>query len=428
MSQIAYADEPRINPLDVVERLATGNDWSFERASDDEITILVTGRWTDYQLSYTWMGDIEALHLACAFDLKVPERRRAEVQALISLINEQLWVGHFDLWIKEGIVMFRHALVLAGGVEASGQQCEALLVTALDTCERYFTAFQFVVWAGKTAREALDAAMFETSGEAYPPCHAPQKRGIQYAERRSRSSRRLTGSAVTRMMTAETMAARKKQPSALILGTPGPGRRRQDGRRHARGLAGARLDRARSWCSNRSHQRRQGASPPRVSINPKGKSAVAALVIAVKPQTAPAALPVLAPYAGKGTLALSIMAGRTLGTLQGHLRDEQYERVQRGRRDQHVVGGLEEDSCATCRRWRTGRCDCSPRASRRAPEWRWPSRASSAETLSGRDPRLRHQGGVPIRLMMNAGWKFDMPQLASPAPTASACSAPNCNS
>ena len=117
MSLTSYADEQRINPLDVVERLATGNDWSFERASDDEITILVTGKWTDYQLSYTWMGDIEALHLACAFDLKVPERRRAEVQALISLINERLWVGHFDLWTKEGIVMYRHALVLAGGVK-----------------------------------------------------------------------------------------------------------------------------------------------------------------------------------------------------------------------------------------------------------------------------------------------------------------------
>ena len=37
---------------------------------------------------------------------------------------------------------------------------------ALDTCERYFQAFQFVVWAGKSAAEALDATMFETSGEA----------------------------------------------------------------------------------------------------------------------------------------------------------------------------------------------------------------------------------------------------------------------
>src|SRR5665811_1193010 len=113
MPLIAYADEPRINPLDVVERLAAGNDWSFERASDDEITILVTGKWTDYQVSYTWMGDIEALHLACAFDLKVPERRRGEVQTLISMINERLWVGHFDLWTTEGILMFRHALVLS---------------------------------------------------------------------------------------------------------------------------------------------------------------------------------------------------------------------------------------------------------------------------------------------------------------------------
>ena len=166
MPQIAHSEQPRTNPLDVVERIAAVNDWSFERAGDDEITMLVGGKWSDYQVSFTWMHDIEALHLACAFDLKVPERRRAEVQTLISLINERLWVGHFDLWTKEGIIMYRHALVLAGGMEASGKQCEALLGTALDTCERYFTAFQFVVWAGKTAKEALEAAMFETSGEA----------------------------------------------------------------------------------------------------------------------------------------------------------------------------------------------------------------------------------------------------------------------
>ena len=117
-------------------------------------------------MSFTWMNDIEALHLACAFDLKVPERRRSEVQQLIALINEQLWVGHFDLWVQDGLVMYHHALVLAGGVEASGRQCEALLATALDACERYFPAFQFVVWAGKPAREALDAAMFDTQGQA----------------------------------------------------------------------------------------------------------------------------------------------------------------------------------------------------------------------------------------------------------------------
>lgn len=166
MSLTELTADLRSNPLDVVEQLASGNDWSFEREGDDEITILIAGKWTDYQVSFTWMDELEALHLACAFELKVPERRRVEVQQLIASMNEQMWVGHFDLWSKDGMVMFRHALVLAGGLEPSNDQCKAVIGTALDSCERYFPAFQFVLWAGKSAREALDATMFETSGEA----------------------------------------------------------------------------------------------------------------------------------------------------------------------------------------------------------------------------------------------------------------------
>src|SRR5262249_50129079 len=166
MSLIELAGERRMNPLDVVERVAAVNEWSFERSGDDEITISIAGRWTAYQVAFTWMDDIEALHLACAFDLKVPERRRTAELAVISQVNEQLWLGHFDLWRQDGVVMFRHALILAGGVEASGRQCEVLLDAAIDACERYYQAFQFVVWAGTPAREAMDASMFETSGEA----------------------------------------------------------------------------------------------------------------------------------------------------------------------------------------------------------------------------------------------------------------------
>jgi hypothetical protein len=166
MSLIETTQDLAENPLDVVEHMAAGNNWPFERASDDEIGLAVTGRWTNYQVSFTWMSDIEALHLACAFDMKVPEQRLPHVQQLIAMINEQLWIGHFDVWMQNGMVMFRHALVLAGGVTASGRQCEAVLGTALDSCERYFPAFQFAIWANKSPREAMDAAMFETAGEA----------------------------------------------------------------------------------------------------------------------------------------------------------------------------------------------------------------------------------------------------------------------
>ena len=166
MALIDIREQTRANPLEVVEHMASTNDWSFERAGEDEITILVRGKWTDYQVSFTWMSDIEALHLACAFELKVPQARRNDSAELAAKINEQLWVGHFDLWFADGLVMFRHALLLTGGIVASGAQCESALGTALDACERYFQAFQFVVWAGKSETEALDATMFETSGEA----------------------------------------------------------------------------------------------------------------------------------------------------------------------------------------------------------------------------------------------------------------------
>jgi pyrroline-5-carboxylate reductase len=57
-----------------------------------------------------------------------------------------------------------------------------------------------------------------------------------------------------------------------------------------------------------------------VRINPKGDvGPVAALVIAVKPQTAPDALPLLAALIDPKTVVVSIMAGRTLGFLEQHL-------------------------------------------------------------------------------------------------------------
>lgn len=166
MSVAEVADDVRVNPLEVIEALATTNNWQFERTGQDEITLVISGKWTEYQASFTWMFDLEALHFALAFELKVPEHCRDKLHRLVTMINEQLWVGHFDLWFQDGIVMYRNALVLAGGVTASARQCEALLSAALAAAERYYPAFQFVVWGGEGAQEALNASMFETAGQA----------------------------------------------------------------------------------------------------------------------------------------------------------------------------------------------------------------------------------------------------------------------
>src|SRR3979409_2791658 len=100
---------------------------------------------------------MKPLPRARTVNMKIPQPRRAEVQRLIPAINEQLWIGHFDIWTHTGMIMHRQALVLPGGLTASSAQCQSMLAGAIHACERYFPAFQFVVWAGKTARQALDA-------------------------------------------------------------------------------------------------------------------------------------------------------------------------------------------------------------------------------------------------------------------------------
>jgi len=155
-----------MHPVDIIEHIASINDWAFERSAADEISISVRGGWSDYHVTFSWMEHMESLHVASAFDLKVPEARNGEVSKLISNINGQMWIGHFDIWSGEGVVLFRNSLLLSGGAEVSPQQCETLLRSATEACDHYYQAFQFVVWAGKSAREALDYVLFETSGEA----------------------------------------------------------------------------------------------------------------------------------------------------------------------------------------------------------------------------------------------------------------------
>ena len=119
------------------------------------------------------MYDIEALHLACAFDLKVPERRNDEVQQLIALVNEQLWVGHFDLWTKDGMVMFRHALVLAGGVEATSQQCQAMLSSALECLRGLFPGVPVRGLGRQVGARGARRRHVRDLGRGVEPTHTP---------------------------------------------------------------------------------------------------------------------------------------------------------------------------------------------------------------------------------------------------------------
>lgn len=163
---IDMSDQRSEHPLDIVERIASLRDWMFDRHDHDEISVAVSGIWTGYRASFSWMETMETLHVSCAFNLKLYAPRQSELLQLISLINQQLWVGHFDLWNSEHLVLFRHSLVLSDGAEPTPSQCEMLLEAAVEACENYYQAFQFVLWSGQSAQDALQYSLFMTEGNA----------------------------------------------------------------------------------------------------------------------------------------------------------------------------------------------------------------------------------------------------------------------
>ena len=156
-------------PIEMLEHYFAAHGWAHERSGDEEIVANFQGSWAQYELRAIWREEDNVLQFLALPDIRVASDKRPAIYETIGLVNEQLWLGHFELWSASGLVLFRHAALLEGGEESgtlSLQQAETLVEAAIEECERFYPVFQFVLWAGKPAREALDAAMFETSGEA----------------------------------------------------------------------------------------------------------------------------------------------------------------------------------------------------------------------------------------------------------------------
>jgi len=154
------------NPIDVLEELVGANDWSFSRHSDSELMFEVAGHWSGYQMYFLWQHDMSALFFSCQLELRVPETKRAQVFELLATVNENLWIGHFDLVAEGAAPVYRHTVPLRGAAGASAEQLEDLIDAAVVECERFYPALQLVVWGGRSIADALTVARMDTIGRA----------------------------------------------------------------------------------------------------------------------------------------------------------------------------------------------------------------------------------------------------------------------
>lgn len=153
-------------PVEMLASLFEARDWPFEFAGEDEISAEVKGAWATYQFQAIWRPEDRVLQLICLPDIRIVDTKRLAMFEALALINEQLWLGHFDIWSNGGVVLYRHGLMLGEDGLLGPGQAQLVVEAAIEECDRFYPVFQFILWGDKTPAEALTAAMVDAAGEA----------------------------------------------------------------------------------------------------------------------------------------------------------------------------------------------------------------------------------------------------------------------
>jgi len=155
-----------LNPIDIVEEVIYEKKWSFSRADEYELVADISSKWCQYRLYFTWSENIRAISFTITFDLKFPQNKIIKAYELIGLINEKLWLGHFDITSKNGIPAFRHTILSNADSDFLHKKLENLVDIAIYECEKYYPSFQQVLFDEIEPLESLLFTNFEVLGSA----------------------------------------------------------------------------------------------------------------------------------------------------------------------------------------------------------------------------------------------------------------------
>ncbi len=165
-SQQLYALHEDAAPVDMLAALFEARGWSFKTLSKEELSGEIQGSWANYQLRAVWRTEDNVLQLLCLPEIRVSKDKRSSAYELLARVNEQLWLGHFDVWSNGDILVYRNAALLGDDGLLSLDQAQAIVETAIEECDRFYPAFQFVLWGDKEPEEALKSALVDAAGEA----------------------------------------------------------------------------------------------------------------------------------------------------------------------------------------------------------------------------------------------------------------------
>src|SRR3546814_11137776 len=85
------------------------------------------GSWPTYELREVWRADDGVIQLLAFPDIRVVEDKRGVAHEALALINEQLWLGHFELWSNSGTILFRHGMLVGSNASLPLDPAETMV-------------------------------------------------------------------------------------------------------------------------------------------------------------------------------------------------------------------------------------------------------------------------------------------------------------
>ena len=166
MSLSEHFSTDDLHPIDIVEHLAEHHEWDFDRVTDDQIAMAVEGQWRTYSITLAWSPHDETLRLICTVEMDPPAERLGHLYETLNATNDMCWAGAFAYWRAQKLMVWRYGLVLAGEQTASAEQIDTMIRAAVMSAERFYPAFQLVVWGNEEPEAAMNVAMTEAYGRA----------------------------------------------------------------------------------------------------------------------------------------------------------------------------------------------------------------------------------------------------------------------
>ncbi len=155
-----------LHPIDIVEHLAEHHEWDFDRIGDDQIAMAVEGQWRTYSITLAWSAYDETLRMVCTFEMEPPEDKLPALYHILNDVNDQCWAGAFTYWHEQKLMVYRYGLLMSGGQGVHPEQIDTLIRAAVLSAERFYPAFQLVVWGDQSPKDAIQVAIAEAYGRA----------------------------------------------------------------------------------------------------------------------------------------------------------------------------------------------------------------------------------------------------------------------